>query len=209
MKLLFPNGEHEPIELKDGDTFVGSASDCQVMLAAPGIGARHCVLRTRGEQTSVRPLDAQAPTVLNGKQISVETPLKPGDLVLFAKVGCRVVSVEKTPPLPKRPLPAAGDDDGRTRVRMALPKFMIRGVSGPTFGKTYAVVGSMTNWMASNSVCVGSHLSNSDFLSQTLTASTTTFLSLNSFATSLVWGSDFWQGPHQVAQKSSTTTLPL
>jgi pSer/pThr/pTyr-binding forkhead associated (FHA) protein len=144
MKLLFPNGEHEPIELKDGDTFVGSASDCQVMLAAPGIGARHCVLRTRGEQTSVRPLDAQAPTVLNGKQISVETPLKPGDLVLFAKVGCRVVSVEKTPPLPKRPLPAAGDDDGRTRVRMALPKFMIRGVSGPTFGKTYAVVGSMT-----------------------------------------------------------------
>ena len=44
----------------------------------------------------------------------------------------------------KRPLPATGDDDGRTRVRMALPKFMIRGVSGPTFGKTYAVVGSMT-----------------------------------------------------------------
>lgn len=144
MKLLFPNGEHEPIELKDGDTVVGSASDCQVMLAAPGIGARHCVLRTRGEQTSVRPLDAQAPTVLNGKQITVETPLKPGDLVLFAKVGCRVVSVEKTPTLPKRPLPVTGDDDGRTRVRMALPKYMIRGVSGPTFGKTYAVVGSMT-----------------------------------------------------------------
>ena len=144
MKLLFPNGEHEPVELKEGDTLVGSGSDCQVMLAAPGVGARHCVLRTRGEQTSVRPLDAQAPTVLNGKQIAADTPLKPGDLVLFAKVGCRVVSVEKTPTLPKRPLAAVGDDDGRTRVRMALPKFMIRGVSGPTFGKTYAVVGSMT-----------------------------------------------------------------
>jgi pSer/pThr/pTyr-binding forkhead associated (FHA) protein len=145
MKLLFPNGEHEPVELKDGDTVVGSGSDCQVMLAAPGIGARHCVLRTRGEQTTVRPLDAQAPTVLNGKQIVVETPLKPGDLVLFAKVGCRIVSVEKTPsPVLKRPLPTMGDDDGRTRVRMALPKFMIRGVSGPTFGKTYAVVGAMT-----------------------------------------------------------------
>ena len=37
--------------------------------------------------------------------------------------------------------PPTGDDDGRTRVRMALPKFMLRGVSGPTFGKTYAVVG--------------------------------------------------------------------
>jgi pSer/pThr/pTyr-binding forkhead associated (FHA) protein len=145
MKLLFPNGEHEPIELKDGDTVVGSASDCQVMLAAPGVGARHCVMRTRGEQTTVRPLDPQAPTVLNGKQIIAETPLKPGDLVLFAKVGCRIVSVERTPtPVVKRAPPATGDDDGRTRVRMALPKFMIRGVSGPTFGKTYAVVGSMT-----------------------------------------------------------------
>ena len=45
----------------------------------------------------------------------------------------------------RRPVaPPAGDDDGRTRVRMALPKFMLRGVSGPTFGKTFAVVGSMT-----------------------------------------------------------------
>jgi pSer/pThr/pTyr-binding forkhead associated (FHA) protein len=131
--------------LQDGDTFVGSGADCQVMLAAPGIGLRHCVLRTRGDQTTVRPLDANAPTVLNGRQIAAETPLKPGDLVLFAKVGCRVVSVEKTPaPVLKKASPPSGDDDGRTRVRMALPKFMIRGVSGPTFGKTYAVVGSMT-----------------------------------------------------------------
>jgi len=30
------------------------------------------------------------------------------------------------------------------RVRMALPKFMLRGVSGPTFGKTYAMVGTIS-----------------------------------------------------------------
>jgi pSer/pThr/pTyr-binding forkhead associated (FHA) protein len=152
MKLLFPNGEHEPVELKDGDTVVGSGPDCQVMLAAPGIGVRHCVLRTRGEQTSVRPLDEQSVTVLNGKQITAETPLKPGDLVLFAKIGCRIVSFEKVPtPSLRKPPPPMGDDDGRTRVRMALPKFMIRGVSGPTFGKTYAAVGSMT--IGRNSDC--------------------------------------------------------
>jgi len=148
MKLLFPNGEHEPVELKDGDVFVGSGADCQVMLAAPGIGMRHCVLRTRGENTIVQPGDAQSVTVLNGKQITGETSLKPGDLLLFSKIGCRVVAMEKSPPQPqpvRRPVaPPAGDDDGRTRVRMALPKFMLRGVSGPTFGKTFAVVGSMT-----------------------------------------------------------------
>jgi pSer/pThr/pTyr-binding forkhead associated (FHA) protein len=154
MKLLFPNGEHEPVELKDGDVVVGSAPDAQVMIAAPGIGMRHCILRTRGEQTTIRALDQQATTVLNGKQITVDTPLKPGDLVLFAKVGCRVVAVEKAATVApvRKPAPApTGDDDGRTRVRMALPKFMIRGVSGPTFGKTYAVVGSMT--IGRNSDC--------------------------------------------------------
>ena len=30
------------------------------------------------------------------------------------------------------------------RVRAALPKFVMRGVSGPTFGKTFGVVGTLT-----------------------------------------------------------------
>jgi len=92
----------------------------------------------------VIPLDMQAATVLNGKQIGGETAIKPGDLVLFAKIGCRVVGTEKTAPQPIRKAPApSGDDDGRTRVRMALPKYMLRGVSGPTFGNTYAMVGTL------------------------------------------------------------------
>jgi len=145
MKLLFPNGEHEPVELKDGSALVGSAPNSDVMIAAPGIAARHCELRTRGENSVVVPLDAQATTVLNGKQIAGETPIKPGDLLLFAKVGVRIVAMEKQAPQPIRKTPSAGgDEDGRTRVRMALPKYMLRGVSGPTFGKTYAMVGTLT-----------------------------------------------------------------
>jgi predicted component of type VI protein secretion system len=35
-------------------------------------------------------------------------------------------------------------DDGRTRIRQALPRFVLRGVSGSTFGKTYPLFGSMT-----------------------------------------------------------------
>jgi len=145
MKLLFPNGEHEPVELKEGSAVVGTAPASDVLLAAPGIAARHCELRTRGDVTAVVPLDAQAATVLNGKQITGETPIKPGDLLLFAKIGCRIVAMEKQPPAPlRKPASSAGEDDGRTRVRMALPKFMLRGVSGPTFGKTYAMVGTIT-----------------------------------------------------------------
>jgi pSer/pThr/pTyr-binding forkhead associated (FHA) protein len=144
MKLLFPNGEHDAVEIGPGDVLVGAGADCAVMLAAPGIGPQHCKLYERDGQTFVQPLGS-AVTVLNGKQIAAEAPIKPGDLLLFARVGARVVAVEKTPAatLPKRPV-STGDDDGRTRVRMALPKFVMRGVSGPTFGKTFGVVGALT-----------------------------------------------------------------
>jgi pSer/pThr/pTyr-binding forkhead associated (FHA) protein len=144
MKLLFPNGEHVPAELGDGLTIVGTAADCEIHLSAPGIAAHHCELRRRGEQTLVRPLSAQAVTVLNGKQITEDMAIKPGDLLLFAKVGCRVVASEASPSLASRaPAAMPGEDDGRTRVRMAMPKYMLRGVSGPTFGKIFGLTGSM------------------------------------------------------------------
>jgi pSer/pThr/pTyr-binding forkhead associated (FHA) protein len=145
MKLLFPNGEHEPVELRDGRTLVGSGPDCAIMLAAPGVAAQHAELVVRGEQVLVRHADPDAVIVLNGKQVADEAALKPGDLLLFSRVGCRVVAAPKAPvaPLP-RPAASGGDEDGRTRVRMALPKFVMRGVSGPTFGKTFGVVGALT-----------------------------------------------------------------
>lgn len=35
------------------------------------------------------------------------------------------------------------DDDNRTKLRMALPQYVLRGVSGSTFGKTFPLYGSM------------------------------------------------------------------
>ena len=144
MKLLFPNGEHDAVEIRQGDVLVGAGADCAVMLAAPGIAPQHCKLFERDGQTFVQPF-GNAVTVLNGKQIAAAMPIKPGDLLLFARVGARVVAMEKPSavPLPRRSAPA-GEDDGRTRIRMALPKFVMRGVSGPTFGKTFGVTGTLT-----------------------------------------------------------------
>ena len=57
-----------------------------------------------------------------------------------------MVASELTPAAPVTPkaVPLDQDVDGRTRVRMALPKFMLRGVSGATFGRNFALVGTMT-----------------------------------------------------------------
>ena len=144
MKLIFPNGERAPIVLEEGVARVGSSAESTIVVAAPGVAALHCELATHNGQTTVRPIDAAAPTVLNGRQITQETPLKPGDLLLFGRVGCRVSS--DRPAAPTMPPPSAkksADEAARTRVRMTLPKYMLRGVSGATFGKTFALTGTM------------------------------------------------------------------
>ncbi|HVT32372.1 MAG TPA: FHA domain-containing protein [Rhodanobacteraceae bacterium] len=145
MKLIFPNGEHEPIALEEGVMRVGSAVDCTVVLTAAGVAARHCEIETRGGHSVVRPLASASPTVLNGRQITQETPLKPGDLLLFGRIGCRIGS-DRPAAAATMPPPSAkktADEAARTRVRNTLPKFMLRGVSGPTFGKTFALAGTM------------------------------------------------------------------
>lgn len=156
MKLLFPNDEHSPLAVSDGTLLVGAAADCAIRLALPGVAERHCELVTEDGHTRVRPLTETAATVLNGKQIVGEAPVKPGDLLLFGKIGCRVVaSVRSRLPLPPPAASVGNDDMGHTRVRMALPKYLLRGVSGPTFGKVYAMVGTIgVGRNSDNDVCI-------------------------------------------------------
>ena len=137
MRLVFPGGEHAPVELDDGTTSIGSGAACTIMLDGAGIRARHCEIVVDDTGARVRPLDAAA-TVLNGRQVDGETVIGPGDLLLFGRVGCSVGASERkaTDAAPKAP-PA--EDDGRTRVRAVLPRFLLRGVSGATLGKTFAV----------------------------------------------------------------------
>lgn len=145
MKLIFPNGEHAAVDLLDGITRIGSGSDCQVVLIAPGVAVSHCEIEIRDGKGKVRVRDPGVATVLNGRQITQESPLKAGDLLLFGRIGCRVVAPERSAVAPvAAPAALADEDDGRTRVRMALPKFMLRGVSGSTFGRNFALAGTMT-----------------------------------------------------------------
>lgn len=142
MKLVFPGGEHAAVTLAEGVITIGSDASCDVVLRGAGVAARHCEVAYGGGRASVRPLDPAAPTVLNGRQASGDTAIKDGDLLVLGRVGCSVTAGER-PSAPARPAtpptPAADADDGRTRVRATLPKFMLRGVSGVTLGKTFAV----------------------------------------------------------------------
>lgn len=73
--------------------------------------------------------------MLNGRQVVAATPIKDGDLIVIGRVGCSVVGQIKAAPVQ----PAAPERDEATRVRTSLPKFLLRGLSGATLGKTFAV----------------------------------------------------------------------
>jgi len=143
MRLVFPGGEHASVDLAEGTTRIGSSAECEVVVNQPGVAARHCEITLKAGQAFARPLDASAPTVLNGRQIEGPAEIDAGDLLLFGRVGCAVGAGERRvaagAAAPARPTPAPAPDDGRTRVRATLPRFMLRGVSGVTFGKTFAV----------------------------------------------------------------------
>ena len=142
MRLLFPNAEHAQIELGNGLHTIGSAANAKVKLFAPGVLANHCELQVNGETAMLSPVPGAALS-LNGAAITRSTEVRAGDVIQVADVRVRIVAVDKAgagavPMVQKRQDDA---DDGRTRVRSALPKFMLRGVSGATFGKVFPLTG--------------------------------------------------------------------
>ncbi len=146
MKLQFPNGEHAAVDLKLGANKVGSATGNEVLLMAPGIAAHHCEIHFDGHVATIKVVSPANSIALNGRQVMTDAPIKPGDIVLFGKIGVRVMAGA---PVPVAATANAGAkeaevEDGRTRVRQALPRYMLRGVSGSTFGKTFAIYGAMT-----------------------------------------------------------------
>jgi len=141
MKLIFPNGEHPQALLNDGVNRIGSAPDSQVRLNLPGIAPVHCELSLQGSGVTLRVPDASNPITLNGKPIQGVMALRSNDMIGIGGVQARFVVVEVAR---GRSAPEADGDSGSTRLRMAVPKFVLRGVSGAAFGKNYPVPSQVT-----------------------------------------------------------------
>ncbi|MGA9421779.1 MAG: FHA domain-containing protein [Rhodanobacteraceae bacterium] len=144
MKLIFPDREHASFALLEGITRVGTTRDCELRLDAPGMAAHHAEIEYRAGRARVRAPSDDAPVVLNGRRIDGEAVLKAGDLLRLGSVGCRVVATAEVKPRPSPGQASEIDAEDRTRIRSALPGYVLRGVSGSTFGKRFSIVGSMT-----------------------------------------------------------------
>jgi len=143
MKLVFPNGEHAQVPLNPGINKIGSSKDGTVVLERPGIAPLHCEIQMSGMGVNLQVPAGAPPVSVNDKPVREMIALRPGDTIAIGSVVIRVAA----PDAPRAP--SSGNtgtldpdaDSGATRMRMAVPKYILRGVSGPVFGKMYPVAG--------------------------------------------------------------------
>ncbi len=154
MKLVFLGGEHASVLLNVGVNRIGSDPDAAVSLTAPGVEPRHFEIHVTGTGANLQLQDGGGAVTVNGKPVRELIALRSGDLLGFGAVMVKFVSAESAKtmaggaPQPPQALVAAqamarDGDLGDTRVRTAPPKFVLRGVSGATFGKMFGVTGPM------------------------------------------------------------------
>ena len=143
MKLVFPNGEHPQVALNPGINKIGSSKDGTVVIERPGVAPLHCEIHQSGIGVNLQVPAGAPPVMVNDKPVREMIALRPGDTIAIGPVIARVA-----PPDPVRPASSGSTgsfdpdaDSGATRMRMAVPKFILRGVSGPVFGKMFPIAG--------------------------------------------------------------------
>ena len=144
MKLLFPGGEHPQVLVGQGAQLVGSDPAAAIVLTSTDVAERHAELVRDGDALSVHALAGSV--TINGQALAAgaSAALKAGDQIGFGKTQARLVAIEKAGTAAAPPRPAPVDEMGATRVRLAVPRFVLRGVSGAAFGKVYPVLTQQT-----------------------------------------------------------------
>ncbi|MEG3191428.1 FHA domain-containing protein [Lysobacter sp. D1-1-M9] len=164
MKLVFPGGEHPQVLLGLGVNRVGSDPQATIVLDRPGVMPQHCQLHVTAQGVM---LDVPQGTSIkvNGRPVDGLITLRPGDSVDLDGVEARLAGIGAVAPVPlppatgpgaASPVPANDDTDLiATAVRPVLPRFILRGVSGTVFGRTFPVHGAVTIGRAPEcSVCL-------------------------------------------------------
>jgi len=107
---------------------------------------QHCELHVTGHGVMLQ-VPPGTRVRVNERDVDGLIALRPGDTVAFGRVQARLASVDVSVPSLHHAAgrgDSANDDPGATTVRAVLPKYVLRGVSGKLFGRTFPVVGMLT-----------------------------------------------------------------
>lgn len=149
MKLVFPGGEHPQVLLDKGINRIGSDPDATIVIDRPGVLPKHCQLHVtaNGVMLDVPPGTSVS---VNGRQVTGLIALRAGDNVGFDQVHARLAAMESVAAVlhhvgPSGSIPrSANDDPSVTAVRLVLPQYVLRGVSGSVFGRNIPLLAATT-----------------------------------------------------------------
>jgi pSer/pThr/pTyr-binding forkhead associated (FHA) protein len=142
MKLVFPGGEHPQVLLEPGVSRVGSDPQATIVLHASGVLPQHCQLHVSATGVMLDVPHGIAVSV-NGRPVEGVIALRAGDSVGFDHVLARLAPTQAEGAPDGRAF-AANDDVGLTVMRPVMPMFVLRGVTGGAFGRSYPLHGPLT-----------------------------------------------------------------
>jgi len=138
MKLVFPNGEHRQILLRAGVNRIGSTPGSAVVLRGSDIHALHCEIHVTGSGANLQIPRHGGPVTVNDRPVQDIMALRSGDRIGIGAVVATFAPLEA----PRTPAPAHSPvPDDATRVRAAVPRFVLRGISDAVAGKLYPIAG--------------------------------------------------------------------
>ncbi|GAB3103501.1 FHA domain-containing protein [Lysobacter terrae] len=148
MKLVFPGGEHPQVLLGPGVNKVGSDPGSNIVLDTPGVLPQHCQLHVSASGVMLE-VPAGTTVSVNGRHVDGLIALRPGDSVTFDHVLARLAAVDAVAPRSANSAAvgyphAANDDPGVTAVRQIVPMYVLRGLTGGAFGRSYPLQGPVT-----------------------------------------------------------------
>ena len=104
------DGKSDTRPLRDGQTVIGRALDCDIVLNHEGVSRRHAQIVVTGTRAVASDLNSSSGLFKNGARVK-ETPIEPGDVLWFGSVEATVEQeaerVAAAPPAPEPPPPIA------------------------------------------------------------------------------------------------------
>ncbi len=145
LALVFPGGEHPQVLLDTGIARVGSDPGANIVLDEPGVQPHHGQLHVSASGVMLE-VPHGSRVEVNGRHVDGLISLRPGDSVVFDHVQARLAAFDTTSARGSGASPqrAANDGPGATTVRAVLPMFVLRGVTGGAFGRSYALAHPLT-----------------------------------------------------------------
>ena len=116
LHVLRGRSTSQTLKLIDGVTTIGRQDDCHLRFKSSSVSRKHCELFEKKGMLLIKDLGSSNGTIVNGKKITGQQVLEPGDELTIGGIKLKVAKIGHVPapkpPAPVRaPAPAPRDDD--------------------------------------------------------------------------------------------------